>query len=83
MKPKIVELNNVLQVPKDVREAVLKVLDEHWPFVMIAKRPSGEWENSCHYRLRQVSDDEMIGALQRMAHRIMVDDMSEDEEGAS
>lgn len=83
MKPKIVELNDVLQVPKNVREAVLKVLDEHWPFVMIAKRPSGEWEDSCHYRLRQVSDEEVIGALQRMAYRILADDMSEDEGGAS
>jgi hypothetical protein len=30
-----------------VRAAVLKALDEGYPFIMLAKAPDGEWEESC------------------------------------
>lgn len=70
MKPKLVEFKTATRIADNVRAAVLKAIDNDYPFVMVAQRPNGEWETSLFFQGR--IDDEVVGVLQRVAHRIMV-----------
>ena len=80
--PKLVEMK-AREIPKDVRDAVLKVLDGNWPFILYARRPSGQWETSYH-GVPGITEYEVIGVLQHGIHRLVVGADEEDhEEGAS
>lgn len=63
-KSKLVALNPAGRPIDDhVKACVLKALDGNYPFVMIAKRPDGQWETSCFFR--DATENEVIGALER------------------
>ncbi len=59
-------------IPDDVRASVGKVLDGEWSFVLIAKRPDGEWERSLFLRANQTY--EALGALEALKRHLLNDD---------
>jgi hypothetical protein len=63
------------EISPDVRAAVLTALDNHYPFVMVARRPNGHWELS--EWIPDTNRYEAAGALAHAQHKVLYDENDE------
>lgn len=61
------------QTPVDVAIAAKNAIDSGYPMVMLARRPSGEWEMSM-FLPPNVNEYEAVGALWQAQHRLIYED---------
>lgn len=60
------------RIAEDTREAATKAIANDYPFVMVAKRPDGEWEISCWFTKDKTY--EVVGAMEEAKRQLLTDD---------
>jgi len=78
--PKLSALESAIpKIDDKTRTAVLRVLENNWPFIMLAKRPDGQWEQSAFYGEKVFCNAyEIAGVLHQAQNDTIWPDSEED-----